>query len=535
MTMTTQTTPKKLPLGIQTFATLRNENFYYVDKTQYILQLLQYHYIFLSRPRRFGKSLTLDTIAELFMGHKELFTGLYAENHWDWDTTHPVIRLGFAEGIMWDRATFDVNIQKQLQKNAKRLGLTLTNPLTNPQKNTTGSNANDFEELITQAFEKYQQKVVILIDEYDKPILDNLQKPDIAFIMRDALRDLYSVIKGQDAQIRFAMLTGVSKFSKVNLFSGLNNLNDVTLDSKFSALCGYTQNEIDIVFAEHMQHFERQKVKDWYNGYNWTGEAVYNPFDILFLFDKGQYRPYWFETGTPTFLIDKLVSEGIASYDIHQSLADDGLLSSFDVGDISPMALMFQTGYLTIKDIHYQLVMPNYILGFPNLEVQYSLTSALLSHYYPQPETPKLLSSRLYQLLLVNGFDAIHELINAFFASIPHDWHRKNNMAHCSFIKSEGYWASVFYAYFASLGLQVVVEDSTSHGRMDMTVDFNDCIYIFEFKVIEQSKKPNSAIEQIKEKGYANKYLAEDKAIYLIGVEFSEVNREVANFMVEKV
>ncbi len=517
--------PKKLPLGIQTFADIRHDNYYYVDKTQYILQLLQYRYIFLSRPRRFGKSLTLDTIAELFMGHKDLFTGLYAESNWDWDTTYPVIRLGFAEGIMWDRQTFDINIQKQLQKNAKKLGVTLAVPRTNITQN-----ANSFEDLITQTFEKYQQKVVILIDEYDKPILDNLQKPDIALIMRDALRDLYSVIKGQDAYIRFAMLTGVSKFSKVNLFSGLNNLNDVTLDSKFSALCGYTQEEIDTVFAEHMQHFERQKVKDWYNGYNWTGESVYNPFDILFLFDKGQYRPYWFETGTPTFLIDKLLSEGIASYEIHQSLADDGLLSSFDVADISPMALMFQTGYLTIKDIQYQLVMPNYILGFPNLEVQYSLTSALLSHYYPQPETPKILSSRLYQLLLVNDFDGIHELINAFFASIPHDWHRKNNMAHF-----EGYWASVFYAYFASLGLQVMVEDSTSHGRMDMTVDFNDCIYIFEFKVIEQSKKPNLAIEQIKEKGYADKYASQNKSIYLIGVEFSENSREVANFVVEKV
>ncbi|WP_230655855.1 ATP-binding protein [Psychrobacter sp. I-STPA10] len=519
---------KKLPIGIQTFADIRNENFYYVDKTKHILELVEYRYIFLSRPRRFGKSLTLDTIAELFAGNKELFTDLYAENNWDWDTTYPVIRLGFAEGIMWDKQKFETNLQNQLANNAKKLGITLNKP---------EQIANSFQQLIENAYDKYQQKVVILIDEYDKPILDNLTKPETALIMRDGLRDLYSVIKGQDAHIRFAMLTGVSKFSKVNLFSGLNNLHDITIHQKFSALCGYTQQELETVFSPELENVndeEMARIKVWYNGYNWTGESVYNPFDILLYLDEKVFRPYWFETGTPTFLVDKMMEEGISSYEPTQQLADDQLLSSFDVGDISPIALMFQTGYLTIKATKILVDSPYYQLNYPNKEIRQSLNQTLLMRYLPN-NNYKSQQVRLVPLLIANDFDGIHELLNAFFSSIPHDWHRNNNIAHCSFIKSEGYWASVFYAYFASLGLQVVVEDSTNRGRMDMTVDFNECIYIFEFKVIEQSKKPNSALEQIKDKGYADKYRMQGKAIYLIGVEFSESSREVADFMVEEV
>ncbi|WP_227429491.1 ATP-binding protein [Psychrobacter sp. I-STPA6b] len=522
---------KKLPIGIQTFADIRNENFYYVDKTKHILQLVEYRYIFLSRPRRFGKSLTLDTIAELFTGNKELFTGLYAEANWDWDTTYPVIRLGFAEGIMGDKQALYSEIHSQLSINEQKYAI--ANTVTNTVTNTTEKDlsiSNRFRQLIRTLYEKYHQKVVILIDEYDKPILDNLTKPDIALIMRDGLRDLYSVIKGQDAHIRFAMLTGVSKFSKVNLFSGLNNLLDITIDEKFSALCGYTQQELETVFAPELQGVDLAQLKTWYNGYNWTGESVYNPFDILLYLNAKVFRPYWFETGTPTFLIDKMVDDGVASYEINQQIASESILSSFDVGDISPIALMFQTGYLTIKQMLPTMALPRYQLGYPNLEVQYSLNQVLLHRYIGQAGLAEKYSQKLIDLLFVNDFDGIHELINAFFSSIPHDWHRNNNIAHF-----EGYWASVFYAYFASLGLQVVVEDSTNRGRMDMTVDFNECIYIFEFKVIEQSKKPNSALEQIKDKGYADKYRMQGKAIYLIGVEFSETSREVADFVVEEV
>ena len=521
---------KKLPIGIQTFATLRNDNFYYVDKTKHILQLVEYHYIFLSRPRRFGKSLTLDTIAELFAGNKALFTGLYAEANWDWDTTYPVIRLGFAEGIMSDKQALYNEIHSQLSINEQKYAI--ANVVTNTTEKDV-SISNRFRQLIRTLYDKYQQKVVILIDEYDKPILDNLTKPDIALIMRDGLRDLYSVIKGQDAHIRFAMLTGVSKFSKVNLFSGLNNLLDITIDEKFSALCGYTQQELETVFAPELETVsdeDKAKIKVWYNGYNWTGESVYNPFDILLYLNAKVFRPYWFETGTPTFLIDKMVNDGVASYEVNQQIASESILSSFDVGDISPIALMFQAGYLTIKQMLPTMALPRYQLGYPNLEVQYSLNQVLLHRYIGQAGLAEKYSQKLIDLLFVNDFDTIHELLNAFFSSIPHDWHRNNNIAHF-----EGYWASVFYAYFASLGLQVVVEDSTNRGRMDMTVDFNDCIYIFEFKVIEQSKKPNSAIEQIKDKGYADKYRMQGKAIYLIGVEFSETSREVADFVVEEV
>ena len=504
---------KKLPIGIQTFREIREDDCYYVDKTRFALRLItEGKYFFLSRPRRFGKSLFIDTLAELFAGNEALFRGLHCHDLWDWSVNYPVIRISFAEGVMENRADLDRRIDEILRENEARLGV----------EGTAASVAGRFGALIRAAQRASGQRVVILVDEYDKPILDNLTRADIARQMRDGLRDLYSVIKGQDAHIKFAMLTGVSKFSKVSLFSGLNNLDDITVEAEYSAICGYTDEDVDTVFAPELPGLNRDEIRAWYNGYNWTGESVYNPFDLLLLFSKRDFRPYWFETGTPTFLIDVLTERRSFLPGLERLQATEALLSAFEVGDIAVEALLFQTGYLTIDSVHRIGVMPRYRLRYPNLEVRASLNEALLRRLSPDPVIKR--SSRLYELLLTNDFVGMEQLFTAFFASIPHDWFRNNPIA-----QYEGYYASVFYAYFASLGLDIVPEESSNAGRLDMAVRFNGNVYLFEFKVVELEPE-GAALAQLKARGYADKYRDRNEPIHLIGVEFSREQRRVVGF-----
>ncbi|MDR0702830.1 MAG: ATP-binding protein [Azoarcus sp.] len=514
-------TRKKLPIGIQTFREIRQENHYYVDKTPFALRLIDEgkHY-FLSRPRRFGKSLFLDTLAELFAGNEPLFRGLFCHDKWGWTTKYPVIRFSFAEGVLERRAQLEGRIRSQLRTNAAALEV-----VDRPDLGI----ADSFIELIQQAEAHHGQRVVVLVDEYDKPILDNLGQAAIAREMRNGLRDLYSVIKGQDAHIRFTLLTGVSKFSKVNPFSGLNNLFDITVSPPFSALCGYTDADVDTVFAPELEGLDREQIRLWYNGYNWDGEAVYNPFDLLLLFRERCFRPYWFETGSPTFLIDMLTERRIFLPDLERLETSEALLSAFEIGDISTEALLFQTGYLTIDAVRRIGGMPRYRLRYPNLEVRASLTEALLRRYSPEPGPAIARSTRLYDLLLGNDFFAMEELFTAFFSSIPADWHRKNPIANY-----EGYYASVFYAYFAALGLDIVPEEASHAGRLDMAVRFNGQVYLFEFKVVEIEPK-GRALQQIKDKGYADKYRIAGQPIHLIGVEFSREKRRVTGFEVESI
>jgi hypothetical protein len=511
---------KKLPIGIQNLREIREGGHYYVDKTGFALRLIdEGKAYFLSRPRRFGKSLFIDTLGELFAGNEVLFRGLYCHDRWDWSVKYPVIRINFAEGVLASRAALDQRIDEILFENAERLSL----------KMQAGSVANRFGSLIRMAEQAHGQRVVILIDEYDKPILDNLTKTEIAREMRDGLRDFYSVIKGQDAHIRFVMLTGVSKFSKVSLFSGLNNLKDITVDARYSAVCGYTEADLDQVFAPELAGLDREEMRRWYNGYNWTGEAVYNPFDALLFFDSREFRPYWFETGTPTFLIDLLTERRAYLPQLGQGVASEALLSAFEVGDISTEALMFQAGYLTIDRVEDQFGERMYQLRYPNEEVQRSLNAALLLAWGSGGDAQIALRqrSRLGYLLLANDFDGLRVLFTAFFASIPHDWHRKNPIA-----QYEGYYASVFYAYFAALGLAIVTEESSNAGRLDMAVRFNGQVYLFEFKVVEIEPEGN-ALAQIKARGYADRYRGGGEPVHMIGVEFSREQRSVVGFEVE--
>ena len=509
---------KKLPIGIQTFARIREDGCYYVDKTGFALQLIEEgNYYFLSRPRRFGKSLLIDTLAELFEGNEPLFRGLAAHDPWDWSRRYPVVRISFGAGVLHSREALDIRIDSLLRANAERLGLPDAT-----EKDVSGR----FSELIRQAERVHGQRVVVLVDEYDKPILDNLTQPEIACEMRDGLRNLYSVIKDSDAHIRFAMLTGVSKFSKVSLFSGLNNLRDITLSSAYSAICGYTDEDVDTVFAAELVELDRDEIRAWYNGYNWTGTSVYNPFDLLLLFQEREFRPFWFETGTPTFLVDLLTERAAWLLELSQLETDLDLLSSFEVDAIATEALMFQAGYLTIDE---QINLSGnwfYRLRYPNREVFQSLHGRLLNRWAPSERATSQRMS-LHRLLRSNDFAGLQQLFTAFFASIPHDWYRNNPIA-----QYEGYYASVFYSHFAALGLDVRVEDATSFGRIDMAVLFNGQVYLFEFKVVEQH--PNGkALQQLKDRAYADKYRARREPIHLVGVEFSKEQRSVVGFAVE--
>ena len=347
---------------------------YYADKSGYAVDLARTgSYYFLSRPRRFGKSLFLDTLKELFEGNAALFQGLAAETRWDWTKKHPVIRISFGDGVLQSRAELEQRIQAIMRTNRERLGL--PRPADWPEADTAG----DLSHLITQAHQASGQRVVVLVDEYDKPILDNITSQATATDMREGLKNLYSVLKGADEHLKFVFITGVSKFSKVSLFSGLNNLKDITLDARYSALCGYTDHDVDTVFAPELQGLDREEIRRWYNGYNWLGERVYNPFDVLELFHHRVFKPYWVDADPPAFLMQLLAERQVFTPKLGQTVAEEGLLSTLDVDDIVPEALMFQTGYLTVDSVWKIPGRQVLTLKYPNKVVQASMNSSQCS------------------------------------------------------------------------------------------------------------------------------------------------------------
>ena len=507
---------RKLPIGIQTFSEIRTGGYYYVDKTAGLRRLIDAgKHFFLSRPRRFGKSLLVDTLKELFEGNRPLFEGLAIHDHWDWTVRHPVLQLDFGGGDFTAPDALPAHVADQLAAAERRAGLA----------GAYASIPGRFAGLIEALHQRNGQRVVVLVDEYDKPILDALETPDTARANRNFLRGLYGTIKSSDAHVRFTLLTGVSKFSKVSLFSGLNNLIDVTLDPRHAALCGYTDADLDTVFAPELPGLDRDAIRDWYDGYRWVGaETVYNPFDLLLLFDRREFGAYWFETGTPTFLVDTLVSRGVEAFALDGLLGTDELLSSFDVDDVAPEALLFQTGYLTIREVERINGTRYYRLGYPNREVRQSLNQSLLRHLVRGASRGAEPGPRLLALLRANDFAGLEKLFRAFFAGIPHQWHASNDIA-----RYEGYYASVFYACLAALGLDVRVEDSTSRGRLDLAVAFNDQMYLFEFKVVERAAA-GAALAQLRDKRYAEKYRGLCAPIHLIGVEFSQATRGLTAF-----
>ncbi len=510
---------KKLPIGIQTFSEIRQENHVYVDKTGIALQLIENgKYYFLSRPRRFGKSLFISTLQALFEGRKELFTGLAAESNWDWSKQYPVINISFS-GVARTVEEMKQDIFNILKANQSRLKLSCER---------TVDIGGCLQELIQKAYQKYNRKVVILVDEYDKLILDNLDQTDIALQAREILRDLYTTIKGADEFIKFAFLTGVSKFAKVSIFSGLNNLEDISLHEDYATICGYTRHDLETVFADHLLGADMDKVREWYNGYNFLGERVYNPFDILlFIKNKFKFGNYWFATGTPTFLVKLIQKQNYFIPRLQNLKVNSSLIDSFDIERLQLEPILFQAGYLTIDAIHesrrggYE-----YYLRFPNKEVTLSFHDVLIDYLTDQAAEKGIFQDRMYEIMENGTIDELQDTLVSLFASIPY-----NNYVNNTISSYEGYYASVLYAYLASLGLDITAEDVTNTGRIDLTVRLGDNIYIMEFKVDGQG----AALEQIREKNYQQKYLAEGKNIFLIGIDFSSDKKNITEFAWEKV
>lgn len=516
---------KKLPIGIQSFEKIRLENYYYVDKTPFVAKLVsEGSFYFLSRPRRFGKSLFLDTLKQAFSGKKELFQRLYLENNWDWSKTYPIIHIDFGEGVVENSDHLKKIIASILSRHSEAENITLREELLERR----------LIELIEKLRKKYDQKVIVLVDEYDKPILDKIEDAQEAQKNREILKNFYSVLKPLDVHLKFVFLTGVSKFSKVSIFSGLNQLNDISLDRQFATICGYTQNELESVFKDALKGEDLEAIKCWYNGYSFMGEPVYNPFDILLYLQKREFRPFWFESGTPTFLIKLLAEKNFYFPEMEELIASEVLLGSFDVDRIAPENLLFQTGYLTIRTYERSLDGIVYFLGYPNKEVKVSLNKYILGHLtQDQFDVPKM----AYQLTTAfksGKIESFDHILKSLFSSIPYEWYRKNQISNY-----EGYYASVVYSFLSGAGFDLIAEDYTSKGRIDLTILYEDKAYILEFKVVELEGLTPNAIETLKTRNYHEKYKGKGKGkgkdIYLIGIDFSKDKKNIVGFEWEKV
>ncbi len=507
----------KLPIGIQSFKKIRTGGYAYVDKTRFIQSLVDNgSYYFLSRPRRFGKSLFLDTIDHAFSGKKEYFLDLFLntpEASWDFSIVYPVVRISLGQRI---------------NRNADELGEYLTHILSgeaeryNVGHDRSLSPGFQLDLLIKNLYATYQKPVVVLIDEYDKPILDAIEDSETTRILRDELKSFYGILKDLDPYLKFVLLTGVSKFSKTGIFSGLNNLDDITLDPRYSAICGYTHEDLEQVFREYLTGFNPEEIREWYNGYSWSGQTVSNPFDILMLFSKKMFRSYWFETGTPSFLLRLWQKNPRFPGDFDGLIAGEDLLGSFDVDNIRVETLLFQAGYLTIKDWTSDPVRGfQCTLGYPNIEVRTSLNLLFCQSLSGFPVSE--MRNRLFEVLEKKDGEGLKELLHSFFASISYERYRKNLLS--SF---EGYYASIMYTIFASLGYHVIAEDTTNKGRIDLTVITALAAWIFEFKVKrDESHGEKSPLEQIKRKGYSEKYKAKGLKIWEIGIVFDPKTRNI--------
>ncbi len=503
---------QKLPLGIQDFRSIIDGDFLYVDKTSYIHKLCTTgKYYFLSRPRRFGKSLTISTLNELYSGSKALFKGLWIEDQWDWNKKHPVIRISFT-GIGFPSLGLEKALSQELDTIAHQFGITFTKK----------GNAPKFKELI--ALLAKENKVVVLIDEYDAPIIHYLSKDlEQTIAHRDQLKEFYSVLKEMDPYLEFVFLTGVSKFSKVGIFSGLNNLQDITMSIHYSNMFGYTQQELEAQFKEEISSVARfsslseeellHKIKFWYNGYRFSnrGESVYNPFSINLFFTEKEFRNFWFETGTPTFLINLLKKEGLYDFSLEPKTQLE--FDSFELDDLQPYGILYQTGYLTIK---YRDEYGLYHLDYPNYEVENSMLAYLLEAFGGvRRGAGQYQVIKMEKALYANDVDKVIRILQAIFKGIPYFLHEKF---------PERFFHAAIHLLFSYMGLRVQSEVCTSDGRADCVVETDQRIFIFEFKLDES---PEKALEQIKEKRYYQAYWEKGKPVTAVGVSFSSETKNI--------
>jgi len=508
---------KPLPIGIQTFRDLIEGNYLYIDKTRRIYELIKNTKgaYFLSRPRRFGKSLTLSTLEEIFKGNKELFQGLWIYNsEYKWKK-HPVIRFDFSKQKANDPEGLIRFIHSELELIGKKYNVSLT----------AKDYYTQFQELII-ALSK-EEKVVILIDEYDKPIIDHLEDTKLALEMREVMKGFFTVLKDNDEYTRFLLLTGVSKFSKAGVFSNLNQLIDITLDDAYSDIIGITEEELTQYFPEYISELAKKEnktdeetldtIRAWYNGYRFSpeGVSVYNPFSTLLLFEKRRFEHHWFETGTPEFLVKLIIKN---NYDIMEIPFKTEAInfSSYEVDDLSLTPLLLQTGYLTIKD--YNAEDRVYTLNYPNFEVKKAFLNYFI-HKFRKKDLSGSLLIKLTDAFYAEDLERSFQILREIFTGIEYDLH----------IPQEKYYQTLFYLTFTLLGFKIQTEVKTNLGRVDAVVE-SKSIYIFEFKF---NGTKEEALAQIKTKKYYEKYLNKGKDIYLIGVEFKD--RNVGEYVVETI
>ena len=507
---------KRLPLGISDFRKIIENKSVYVDKTHLIYQMItSSDYYFLSRPRRFGKSLLISTLAELFAGNKELFKDLWiADSDYSWPK-HPIIRFDFS--VIGNRTIDDLktNIHVRLDTIAHEYNINLSHYPTIDSK---------FQALITHAAKT--NKVVILIDEYDKPILDHIENPEEAKAQREVLKSLYSVIKGSDQYLRFVLLTGVSKFAKTSIFSGINNLRDISLSEQYDTLLGYTHNELVHNFTPHLDHLVPTieptiekvvaHITMQYDGYCFAknGKLMLNPYSVLTCLTEHALGNYWFQTGTPTFLIKLLQKNNYRPEALISPVLNEQSLGSFEPDHIPLSALLFQTGYLTIKD--YDRKTNNYTLGIPNREVNSGLTINLADAFTQlSPDESIEYAQLICETFVNNNMTNLQKKLQEFFNRMPYTVH----------VTDESKLQFVLYAIFALIGVTVDPEVTTSLGRADLIVSFPKLVYVIELKF---NKSAQEALVQIQDKKYYEKYENTGKKITLLGINFDSATKTVS-------
>lgn len=513
---------KPIQATTYTFRKIIEGGFLYVDKTRYLYDLVRHPSgtYFIARPRRFGKSLLISTLTEIFHGSKALFEGLWiATSDYAW-TPYPIIHIDFSLQSVKSAEEAKRALVAAIQRIAGEHGLTVEGY----------DHQSLFADLTRQLAAAHDGKVVLLIDEYDKPLVDNLDQLAEAQQIRDVLRTFYGVVKALDQYWRFVLITGISRFSRVGVFSSMNNLDDLTMSIRAANLLGITEAELRHNFKEYIDAFAAQEqlsaeelltqIRTWYNGFRFAhgGESVYNPFSTIQFFLDQRFSNYWFATGTPYFLV-KLLRE--RQYDL-QSLerveADDLLLQIYEIENLSIIPLLYQTGYLTIKESESDEYGTFYILSYPNNEVRHSFVTYLLNAY--SGSDGQLTEShlrRLHQSLQANDLPQFFETLNVFFANLDYDLHLEN----------EKYYQSIFYMIFLLLGLRVTAETKTGHGRIDAVIELPTRILIFEFKLGETAAL---ALQQTKDKAYAEKYRLHGKPITLVGANFDYKSRRLTDW-----
>lgn len=519
---------KMLPIGESNFRNLITDGYLYVDKTEYIYRLItSLKYYFLSRPRRFGKSLLISTLEEIFKGNKELFKGLWIYNSdYDWPI-HPILILDFNEMEADNPENLKIGIVKSLLEIGESYNIELEDE----------SPKYMLIDLVKALHKKYNRNVVILIDEYDKPIIKHLgagkERLEIAKENREILKDFYGTLKGASVieRLRFLLLTGVSKFSKAGIFSELNNLFDLTMDASNATILGITDDEVDSYFGCYLKEYAdimgksyedvREEVRNYYNGYRFSHAdvKVYNPYSLVSFFKKKEFSNYWFESGTPTFFVNLIKERDYYLPDMEEYSVRSTVFSSYDLENLDVTAILFQTGYLTIKD--YNPETDRYTLSYPNVEVKRSFIDFILDHFTQKRASN--LYTQLYDHLFSGDIDKFISVMQTIFATITYDEGSKLNEAN---------FHSLFYVILSAGSVPARSQVLNFSGRIDMVVEIKDKVYIFEFKCDQEASK---AIDQIKRNEYYKGYLHQNKKIHLVGINFDSVKRNVSEYLVENV